>query len=391
MEAVLIIHEYQAKKLLAPYSVRTPRGQVAENLDEAETIAAKLGSMPVVVKAQVHAGGRGKAGDVKIANTLQEVCEAAQSMLGKPLTTKQTGSTGKIVHRVLLEEGLSFQRELYASFLVDREKGRVVLMLCKEGGVEIEEVARTKPDSILVESINPVTGLMPHQIRRHAKQLDLSAKTASHAATLLIGAYRAFIELDASLIEFNPLVVLDNGEVAAIDAKMSFDDNGLFKHPEVLDLRDPEEEDPSEWEASQHGLSYIRLDGNIGCMVNGAGLAMATMDIIKLYGGEPANFLDVGGGTDAKRVANAFKIIVSDNNVKVVLVNIFGGIVRCDTIAEGILEAIQQVGIQVPLVVRLQGTKVERGRELLRQSGLNIISVETMQEAAQATIEVLRS
>lgn len=386
----MIVHEYQAKKLLASYAIRMPHGHLASNAKEAEEAAIRLNTIPVVVKAQVHAGGRGKAGGVKIVKTSREAYTAAESMLGKPLMTKQTGSEGRLVRQVLVEEGLSFQKEIYASFLVDRESGQVVLMLCAEGGVDIEQVARDNPDSILYESINPLTGLMPYQIRKVAKQLGFQHETIKSAVKLLSGAYRAFMDLDASLIEFNPLVVLDTGELAALDVKMSFDDNALFRHPQIQDLRDPHEEQAAEIEASQHGLSYIRLSGNIGCMVNGAGLAMATMDIIKLFGGEPANFLDVGGGTDAKRVATAFKILLSDKNVQAVLVNIFGGIVRCDVIAEGILEAIKQVGIQVPLIVRLQGTNVEQGRELLRRAELDIVSVDTMQEAAKAAIEALR-
>jgi succinyl-CoA synthetase beta subunit len=358
---------------------------MAASADEAERIAIKLGGT-VVVKAQIHAGGRGKGGGVKAADGPGQARGAAEAMLGRPLVTHQTGPGGQVVRRVLVEEGLQIESELYAGMVVDRQTARVTLILSSEGGVEIEEVARTHPQKILREPIEPLTGLMPHQVRRLAFGLGLSKTQVQAATDFLSGMYRAFVELDASLVEINPLVVTKAGELVALDAKMNFDDNAIFRHPDVVELRDVEEEEPAEVEASGFGLSYVRLDGNIGCMVNGAGLAMATMDIIKLCGGEPANFLDVGGGTDVKRVKAAFKIILSDENVKAVLVNIFGGIVRCDVIAEGVVEAVREVGIQVPLVVRLQGTLVDRGREILAGSGLNVIPAEGMSAAAEAAV-----
>jgi succinyl-CoA synthetase beta subunit len=381
----LKIHEYQAKKIFSQYGVKVPRGRVAESADEVEQIANELGGT-VVVKAQIHAGGRGKGGGVKVVDGPGPARAAAQAMFGRPLVTHQTGPGGQVVRRVLVEEGLQIESELYAGMVVDRETAQVTLILSSEGGMEIEEVARTHPEKILREPVDPLTGLMPHQVRRLAFGLGLSKPQVQAATTFLSGLYRAFVELDASLVEINPLVVTMDGELVALDAKMNFDDNALFRHSGVVELRDLDEEEPAEVEATKFGLSYIRLGGNIGCMVNGAGLAMATMDIIKLCGGEPANFLDVGGGTDAKRVKAAFKIILSDENVKAILVNIFGGIVRCDVIAEGVVEAVREVGIQVPLVVRLQGTLVERGREILAESGLNVISVEGMQAAAETVV-----
>jgi len=381
----LKIHEYQAKEIFSRYGVKVPRGRVAESADEVEQISSQLGQA-VVVKAQIHAGGRGKGGGVKVVDGSAAARAAAQAMLGRPLVTHQTGPGGQVVRRVLVEEGLKIKSELYAGMVVDRETARVTLILSSEGGMEIEEVARTHPEKILREPVDPLTGLMPHQVRRLAFGLGLFKPQVQAATVFLSGMYRAFVELDASLVEINPLVVTGDGELVALDAKMNFDDNALFRHPEVVELRDLDEEEPAEVEASKFDLSYIRLDGNIGCMVNGAGLAMATMDIIKLCGDEPANFLDVGGGTDAKRVKAAFKIILSDKNVKAILVNIFGGIVRCDVIAEGVVEAVREVGIQVPLVVRLQGTLVERGREILAGSGLNVISADSMQDAALAVV-----
>jgi len=381
----LKIHEYQAKEVFSRYDVRVPRGRVATSADQAEQIANELGGT-VVVKAQIHAGGRGKGGGVKVVDGPAAARAAAREMIGRPLVTHQTGPGGQVVRRVLVEEGLKIESELYAGMVVDRETARVTLILSSEGGMEIEEVARTHPEKILREPIDPLTGLMPHQVRRLAFGLGLSKPQVQAATTFLSGMYRAFVELDASLVEINPLVVTGDGELVALDAKMNFDDNALFRHPDVIELRDLDEEEPAEVEASKFDLSYIRLDGNIGCMVNGAGLAMATMDIIKLCGDEPANFLDVGGGTDAKRVKAAFKIILSDKNVKAILINIFGGIVRCDVIAEGVVEAVREVGIRVPLVVRLQGTLVERGREILAGSGLNVISADSMQDAALAVV-----
>ncbi|HUU01992.1 MAG TPA: ADP-forming succinate--CoA ligase subunit beta [Myxococcota bacterium] len=385
------IHEFQAKEILSRYGVVIPRGQLAETPEQAVQRAEKIGGDQLVVKAQIHAGGRGKGGGVKVVHGPREAGEAAGRMLGVPLVTRQTGPGGRVVRRVLVEEGLPIKRELYAGLVLDRTSATVTLIMSASGGMEIEEVAARDPGKILRERISPLTGLMPHQVRRLGYELGLDKPQVAKAVVCLTGMYKALIEMDASLIEINPLVVTSTGELVALDAKMSFDDNALYRHPELVELRDLDEEDPAEVEASKHDLSYIHLDGNIGCMVNGAGLAMATMDIIKLCGGEPANFLDVGGGTDAGRVEAAFKIILTDKNVRAVLVNIFGGIVRCDVIAEGVVAAIEQVGINVPLVVRLQGTLVERGREILKSSGLNIIPVESMQEAAEAVVEAARS
>jgi len=387
----LKIHEFQAKEILSRYGVVIPRGQLAETPEQAVQRAEKIGGDQLVVKAQIHAGGRGKGGGVKVVHGPREAGEAAGRMLGVPLVTRQTGPGGRVVRRVLVEEGLPIKRELYAGLVLDRTSATVTLIMSASGGMEIEEVAARDPGKILRERISPLTGLMPHQVRRLGYELGLDKPQVAKAVVCLTGMYKALIEMDASLIEINPLVVTSTGELVALDAKMSFDDNALYRHPELVELRDLDEEDPAEVEASKHDLSYIHLDGNIGCMVNGAGLAMATMDIIKLCGGEPANFLDVGGGTDAGRVEAAFKIILTDKNVRAVLVNIFGGIVRCDVIAEGVVAAIEQVGINVPLVVRLQGTLVERGREILKSSGLNIIPVESMQEAAEAVVEAARS
>jgi succinyl-CoA synthetase beta subunit len=384
-ESGLKVHEYQAKEIFSRYGLRVPRGRMATSADQVEQIARDIGGK-VVVKAQIHAGGRGKGGGVQVVDGPASARSAAEAMLGRSLVTHQTGPAGQIVRRVLVEEGLPIESELYVGMVVDRETARVTLILSPEGGVEIEEVARNRPEKILSEPIEPLTGLMPHQVRRLAFGLGLSKAQVQAATAFLSGMYRAFVDLDASLVEINPLVVTQAGELVALDAKMNFDDNALFRNPEVVELRDEDEEEPAEVEASRFGLSYIRLDGDIGCMVNGAGLAMATMDIIKLCGGEPANFLDVGGGTDTKRVQAAFKIILSDRNVKAVLVNIFGGIVRCDVIAEGVVEAVREVGIQVPLVVRLQGTLADRGREILAGAGLNVIPAESMQAAAEAAV-----
>ncbi len=386
------IHEYQAKEILSRYGVRVPKGQVAttpaEGVAAATSVAGSEGK--VVVKAQIHAGGRGKAGGVKVVDGAAQAGELAGQLLGKSLVTHQTGPKGQVVGRVLVEQGLNIERELYVGMVLDRETAQVTLIASAEGGVEIEEVARLHPEKILREAVDPVAGLMPYQVRKVAFALGLDKQQVAKAVALVTGLYRAFVDLDMSLIEINPLVVLADGELMALDAKVNFEDNALFRHPDVFALRDEAQEEPAEVEASRHDLSYIRLDGNIGCMVNGAGLAMATMDIIQLSGGEPANFLDVGGGTDAQRVQTAFKILLSDENVKVVLVNIFGGIVRCDVIAEGVVAAIREVGMEVPLVVRLQGTKVERGREILGASGLNIVAVESMAEAAQAAVQAAR-
>ncbi|MBW1808376.1 MAG: ADP-forming succinate--CoA ligase subunit beta [Deltaproteobacteria bacterium] len=387
------IHEFQAKEILTRYGIRVPLGRVVSSPKEALLAADQIGADNgrLVVKAQIHAGGRGKGGGVKVVEGSVAARAAAEKMLGSALVTHQTGPGGQTVRRVLVEQGLDIERELYAGMVLDRESAQVTMILSAEGGVEIEEVASSQPEKILREPISPLTGLMPNQVRKLAFELGLNKTQVAQAVTILMGMYRVFVELDASLIEINPLVVTGDGDLVALDAKMNFDDNALFRHPEIVELRDLDEEEPAEVEASKHGLSYIRLNGNIGCMVNGAGLAMATMDIIKLFGEEPANFLDVGGGTDAKRVKAAFTILLSDKNVKVVLVNIFGGIVRCDVIAEGMVAAIQEQGIEVPLVVRLQGTKVERGREILNESGLNIVTIDSMAAAAEAAVKAARS
>jgi len=389
----LKIHEFQAKEILTRYGIRVPLGRVVSSPKEALLAADQIGADNgrLVVKAQIHAGGRGKGGGVKVVEGSVAARAAAEKMLGSALVTHQTGPGGQTVRRVLVEQGLDIERELYAGMVLDRESAQVTMILSAEGGVEIEEVASSQPEKILREPISPLTGLMPNQVRKLAFELGLNKTQVAQAVTILMGMYRVFVELDASLIEINPLVVTGDGDLVALDAKMNFDDNALFRHPEIVELRDLDEEEPAEVEASKHGLSYIRLNGNIGCMVNGAGLAMATMDIIKLFGEEPANFLDVGGGTDAKRVKAAFTILLSDKNVKVVLVNIFGGIVRCDVIAEGMVAAIQEQGIEVPLVVRLQGTKVERGREILNESGLNIVTIDSMAAAAEAAVKAARS
>ncbi|HSA24838.1 MAG TPA: ADP-forming succinate--CoA ligase subunit beta, partial [Myxococcota bacterium] len=365
------IHEFQAKELLARFGVPVPRARVVSSPEEAEAAARELGAGQVVVKAQIHAGGRGKAGGVKVVDSPAAARALAERLLGRPLVTHQSGPRGQVVRRLLVEQGLGIARELYAGLVLDRERAQVALIASAEGGVEIEEVARRSPEKILRVHAHPITGLMPYQCRQLAFRLGLGKEQVTQAVALFTALQRAFLELDASLVEVNPLVVTREGQLVALDAKVNFDDNGLFRHKELAALRDEEQEEPAEVEASRHDLSYVRLDGDIGCMVNGAGLAMATMDIIKLYGGEPANFLDVGGGTDAKRVEAAFKIILSDPSVKAILVNIFGGIVRCDTIAQGVVAAVREVGIRVPLVVRLQGTKQAEGRDLIQASGLD--------------------
>ncbi|HOX46541.1 MAG TPA: ADP-forming succinate--CoA ligase subunit beta [Myxococcota bacterium] len=380
------IHEFQAKELLARFGVPVPRARVVSSPEEAEAAARELGAGQVVVKAQIHAGGRGKAGGVKVVDSPAAARALAERLLGRPLVTHQSGPRGQVVRRLLVEQGLGIARELYAGLVLDRERAQVALIASAEGGVEIEEVARRSPEKILRVHAHPITGLMPYQCRQLAFRLGLGKEQVTQAVALFTALQRAFLELDASLVEVNPLVVTREGQLVALDAKVNFDDNGLFRHKELAALRDEEQEEPAEVEASRHDLSYVRLDGDIGCMVNGAGLAMATMDIIKLYGGEPANFLDVGGGTDAKRVEAAFKIILSDPSVKAILVNIFGGIVRCDTIAQGVVAAVREVGIRVPLVVRLQGTKQAEGRDLIQASGLDIIAAETMQQAAEAAV-----
>ena len=386
------IHEYQAKELLSKYGVAMPKGRVAFTSDEAEEIAKGIlkNNSVCVVKAQIHAGGRGKAGGVKLAKSHSEARQYAEGMLGKKLVTHQTGPEGKEVKKVLIEEGCQIARELYLGMVVDRAAQRVVVMASSEGGVEIEEIAAKNPEKILKEYVDPAVGLIPFQARKLAFGLGIDKSLVNKAVKFMTGLYQAFVNTDASMAEINPLVITKDGNILALDAKMGFDDNGLFKHKEVHDMRDLDEEDLKEIEASRHSLNYVTLDGNIGCMVNGAGLAMATMDIIKLYGGMPANFLDVGGGANKEQVIAAFKILMSDPKVKAVLINIFGGIMRCDIIAEGVIAAVKEVGIKVPLVVRLQGTNVELGRKILSESGLNIITAEKMDEAGEKAVKATR-
>jgi succinyl-CoA synthetase beta subunit len=384
------IHEYQAKSLLAKYGVPVPRGGVAYTPNEADKVAADLGGPVWVVKAQIHAGGRGKAGGVKVVKNRAEVAAAAGAMLGKKLVTHQTGPEGKEVKRVYIEEGCDIARELYLGMLIDRATGRVTLMASTEGGMDIEEVAAKTPEKILRVAIDPATGLQAFHARKLAFGLGLDSKQVNSAIKFMQALYAAFIGLDASLTEINPLVVTGAGDLIALDAKMNFDDNSLFRQPKVAELRDEDEEDPAELEASKHDLNYVKLNGNIGCMVNGAGLAMATMDIIKLYGGEPANFLDVGGGATRERVTTAFKLILSDPNVEGILVNIFGGIMRCDVIAEGVVAAAREVSLHVPLVVRLEGTNVELGKKMLNQSGLPIVSADNLADAAEKIVKAVK-
>ena len=382
------IHEYQAKDLFKKYGVKVPEGKVISDINEVEKVYNELGGGRVVVKAQIHAGGRGKAGGVKLVNSLDECMEAVKSLLGKKLVTYQTGPEGKLVKKVLIERASNIKKELYLGMVVDRSKNRVVIMASTEGGVEIEKVASESPEKIFKEYIEPCVGLMPFQIRRLSYKLGFNKDQLKEFMKFLTGLYELFIEKDCSLVEINPLIITDDEEILALDAKINFDDNGLFKHPDIEQLRDLDEEDPAEVEASKYKLSYIKLNGNVGCMVNGAGLAMATMDIIKYAGGEPANFLDVGGGANVESVANAFRIILSDKNVKSVLVNIFGGIVRCDRIAKGILEASKMVDINVPVVIRLQGTNADIARKMIDESGLNFFTAESLKEAAEKAVEL---
>jgi succinyl-CoA synthetase beta subunit len=383
------IHEYQAKAILRKFGVPVPDGHVCYNGASAREWAKRLGEGPWVVKAQIHAGGRGKGGGVKLARTADEVRNTARDMLGMILRTHQTGPEGKVVTRVLVENGCNIARELYLSLLVDRATSRVTVMASTEGGMDIEEVAAKTPEKIFVEVVDPLVGLTPFQCRKVAFSLGLTGKLTTKAVKVLGGLYNTFIACDCSLLEINPLVVTAEGDLLCLDAKFGFDDNAIFRHPKIGDMRDFDEEDPNEVEASQHDLSYISLTGNIGCLVNGAGLAMATMDIIKHYGGDPANFLDVGGGATIERVTEAFKIILSDKNVKGILVNIFGGIMKCDVIATGVIEAAKQVEIKVPLVVRLEGTNVELGKRLLTESGLNILTADGMADGAQKIVKAV--
>ncbi|UCF89091.1 MAG: ADP-forming succinate--CoA ligase subunit beta [bacterium] len=379
------IHEYQAKDLLREFGIPTTEGGVAKTAKDAAKIAEKLGGK-VVVKAQIHAGGRGKGGGVKVVNGSAEAEAAAAAMLGKPLITYQTGPEGQIVGKVLVEGAVGIAQELYLGMVVDRASERVAFMASTEGGVEIEKVAAETPEKILKEFADPGLGLMPYQARNLAYGLGLEGKTASAAASFIMKLYRLFVEKDCSLAEINPLIITDGGDVMALDAKLNFDDNALYRHPELTELRDLTEENPSEVKASEYGLSYIKLDGAVGCMVNGAGLAMATMDIIKLAGGEPANFLDVGGGANEESVTNAFKIILADENVKAVLVNIFGGIVRCDVVAQGVVAAAKNVDLKVPVVVRLEGTNADAGLKLIEESGLNFQTAKGLKAAAEKAV-----
>ena len=383
------IHEYQAKQILSKYDVQIPRGEVADNPSRAREIADKIGPR-VVLKAQVHAGGRGKGGGIKLAKNPQEAEKIATEMIGMTLVTPQTGPEGKLVKRILVEEALDIARELYIGIVIDRAKEVPVVMASSEGGVEIEKVAAETPELIFKEYINPATGFLPFQARNLAFKLCLEGGTFKQGVKFIISLYKAFGATDASLAEINPLLITEQGNVLALDAKMNFDDNALLRHPDIKEMRDLDEEDPLEVEASSFNLNYIKLDGNVGCMVNGAGLAMATMDIIMHSGGMPANFLDVGGGVSEEAVKNAFKILVSDKDVKAALVNIFGGIVRCDLVANGIVKAAKEFGLKVPMVVRLEGTNAELGKKILKESGLSFYPAETMREAAEKVVPLAK-
>ena len=385
------IHEYQAKTVLSRFGVPVPRGQVAFTPAEARQAAATLGGDISVIKAQIHAGGRGKGGGVKLARSLDEAEQLARQIIGMTLVTHQTGPEGKKVGRVLVEEGLQIDRELYLSIVIDRAQARPVIIASAAGGMDIEEVAASHPEQILRESVDPGTGIVPFQGRKLAFGMGLPGALAPKLVKLLESIYRAFIETDASMIEVNPLILTKGGDFLALDAKVSFDDNALYRHPDLKALRDETEEDPLEVEASKFSLNYIRLDGNIGCMVNGAGLAMATMDIIKLAGGEPANFLDVGGGANAEQIKNAFRLLMADKNVKAVLINIFGGILRCDVLAAGVIAAVKELGVPVPIVIRMEGTNVEAGKQMLKESGLNFTTADSMGEAATMVVALAKA
>jgi len=380
------IHEYQAKAILSRYGVTTPRGEVAFTKEEAREAAQRLRSNIVVVKAQIHAGGRGKGGGVKLAHSPDEAAEIASRILGMTLITHQTGPHGRVVKRLLIEEGLDIKRELYLGLLIDRSVGKPVFMASAAGGMEIEEVAKDNPAAILRETIHPAVGLQPYQARKIAFGLGLPSESLTSAVPFLQALYRAFVDTDASLLEINPCILTGEGRLVALDAKMTFDDNGLFRHKDLRELRDLDEEDPLEVEASKYGLNYIKLDGTVACMVNGAGLAMATMDIIKYAGGSPANFLDVGGGASADQVKNAFRILMSDPAVKAVFINIFGGILRCDVLATGVVAAAKDLQLKVPVVIRMEGTNVELGQQVLRDSGLNFTIANGMKDGAQKVV-----
>ena len=382
------IHEYQAKAILARHGVPVPRGEVATTASEAGEIAKRLGGSVVVVKAQIHAGGRGKGGGVKLAKSPAEAETLARAMIGMTLITHQTGPEGRVVARVLVEEGLQMTRELYLSLVLDRASGKFVMMASAAGGMDIEEVADKTPEKIVRVSIEPGVGIVPFEARQLGFGIGLDGPQVNKFVKVATSLYDAFVATDASLLEINPLVVTEGGDLLALDAKMNFDDNALYRHPDIKALRDLGEEDPLEIEASKFNLNYIHLDGNIGCMVNGAGLAMATMDIIKLAGGEPANFLDVGGGANAEQIRNAFKILMSDKNVKAVLINIFGGILRCDVFAQGVIAAVKELGVPVPIVIRMEGTNVDEGKRLLRESGMKLTSADSMDEAAKKAVEL---
>jgi succinyl-CoA synthetase beta subunit len=384
------IHEYQAKAVLREFGVAVPRGIPAFSVEEAEKAAHQLGGPVWVVKAQIHAGGRGKAGGVKVVKAIPDVAREASRMLGATLVTHQTGPKGKVVNRLYIEEGAAIEREFYLSAVVDRAASRIAFVVSTQGGMDIEEVARSAPEKIQTFSVDPATAIMPYHGRRAAAALGLSGDLAKQAERLLPKLYAAFIDKDMSLLEINPLVVTKEGTLVCLDAKIAFDDNALYRHADVVALRDLTEEDEKEIEASKYDLNYVALDGTIGCMVNGAGLAMATMDIIKLYGEQPANFLDVGGGATKDKVAAAFKIITSDHNVKGILVNIFGGIMRCDVIAEGVVAAVKEIGLRVPLVVRLEGTNVDKGKEIIATSNLNVTSADDLDDAAQKIVKAVR-
>ena len=385
------IHEYQAKELFKQYNIPVPDGDVAFNPDAAKKIAEEIGQLPVVVKAQIHAGGRGKGGGVKLAKSMEEVTGAANDIIGMNLVTHQTGPEGKMVKKVLVEQGLNIAKELYLSIIPDRATGKIVIMASEAGGMDIEEVAAETPEKIVKVYIDPLMTIQPYHSRQVAFGLNLSPVVIKPFVSMLTNLYRLFVDYDCSLVEINPLVITAEDTVVALDAKVDFDDNALYRHKDVLEYRDVDEEDPLEVEASKFNLNYIKLDGNVGNMVNGAGLAMATMDIIKLAGAEPANFLDVGGGASAEMVENGFRIMLSDENVKGILINIFGGILRCDVLAEGVVKAAEKTGITVPVVVRMEGTNVEEGRKILAESGLNLITAADMKDAAQKVAEFVKT
>ena len=382
------IHEYQAKELFQKFGVPIPRGKAAFSVDEAKSIAAELGSFPVVIKAQIHAGGRGKGGGVKLANSPAEVDSIAKSILGMTLITHQTGPEGKLVRRLLVEEGLQIEKELYLSMLPDRSTAGIVIMASEAGGMDIEEVAAKTPEKIIKAHVNPLLGLQAFHARQLAYGLNLDGDLVKLFIPMVTKLYKLFCDYDCSLLEINPLIITKDKKILALDAKVNFDDNGLFRHKDIMAYRDLDEEDPSEVEASKYNLNYIKMDGNIGNMVNGAGLAMATMDIIKLAGAEPANFLDVGGGASAEMVENGFRIILGDPNVKGVLINIFGGILRCDILAQGVVEAAKKVDVRVPVVIRMEGTNVEKGREILQASGLDLTVAKDLEDAAQKVAKI---